>query len=153
MKLLEIRPPVQVRRREGHEIHVVRHDLRQFVPIMLSPGVTEGLRELAYSFLVCFRLRVYPHGKEKKQQSAPSAFHLHSSNAAQKGKQTGENRFRVAILTRRQEFHNFFLALAKICAYIRICRRAPRPREIKSSSGVERSRQFSLGANVFRQTR
>jgi len=65
-------------------------------------------------------------GPSEKKKSSPHKEHFlsHASGAVQDGNQP-----RREFLGSFGGFLNFFLALEKICAYIRICRRVPKPQE------------------------
>jgi hypothetical protein len=99
--------------------------------------------------LVCFRLPLCAHGEGKKQQGAQSVSHLSSSGTAQDRNPPQGGRARIALLRCLEEFFNFFLALEKICAYIRICRRVPKPQEKKSSAEAGAAGNFRLRRTIF----
>jgi len=100
VEFLEVRAARQAGRGYGQEIRGVRHDAGQRVPVVLGP--------------------------RRKKRSSPHKKHFlsHSSAAAQDGNQPRSEFFDSV-----GGFLNFFLALEKICAYIRICRRVPKPQE------------------------
>jgi hypothetical protein len=57
---------MQVGRRYGHKINVIRHDFCQLVAVVLGPRVAESLRKFPHSFFVRFRLRVSGRDKQKE---------------------------------------------------------------------------------------
>jgi hypothetical protein len=120
LDFLEVRPARQEGRRDGQEIHGVRHGLGQRVPVVVGPR------------------------REKRSSPPKEHFLSYSSGAVQDGNQP-----RSEFLDSVGGFLNFFLALEKICAYIRICRRVPKPQEKNPPAEAGAAGNFRLGRMIF----
>jgi len=60
-----------------------------------------------------------------------------------------ESLFKTRFLHVEEEFFNFSLALGKICAYIRICRRVPKPQEKNPPAERGAAGNFRLGREIL----
>ena len=118
---------------------------RQLVSVVPGPRVHEP----PHRFSVRFRLRLCGQGQKKRSSPAQGALHLSLLRRCPRRKPTARVRARIERLPSTGEFFNFFLALEKICAYIRICRRVPKPQEKNPPAETGAAGNFRLGRTIF----
>ena len=76
MELLKIRPAVEVGRRDGHKIDILRHDFWRSMPVVFGPRVAERLRKPSHCFFIAIALDVGARRQENKEKSPPNVFHF-----------------------------------------------------------------------------
>lgn len=105
------------------------------------------------AFFVSVGLRVQaPRPKKKEQPRRKQGLTLRPpamSKTETNRKGSSANR----ALTPDRRFFNFFLALEKICAYIRICRRVPKPQEKNPPAETGAAGNFRLRRTIFAKRR
>src|SRR5215467_6686247 len=86
------------------------------------------------------------HGwQEEEVEVRSQRVSFHSSGAARERTKTRKTVLESGLLHAAREFFNFFLALQKICAYIRTCRCVPKPRERNLPAKRSAAGNFRLG--------
>ena len=152
MEFLELGPAAEVSRLDGHKVHIVRHDLCQLVRVALGPRFREPGEASAPLLRQPWPARLCSRRKGEgaaRTQSVSSLILRHLSETETNCK--GSNAPRIHKLDPR--ILQFFPCAGKnlrVHSHLPACSEAA---GAKSSRGGGRSRQFSLGANDFREAR